>query len=130
MNRVRTANGKFIDMGALAKANETARAVSNVPINARGDRLDQSGNVVATVQSVARKQHEHAQPAEKRKLSAATAEPEAKPAPKPKAKAEPKPAEEDSTPKVKRRHTKVREDGTKYVEVEYEDGSMSVEEAK
>ena len=83
MKRVRTAKGKMIDMGALAAANETVRAVSNVPINARGDRLDASGNVIATVQSVARKQHENAQPPQRKKLSAATEEIVAPPAPEP-----------------------------------------------
>lgn len=129
MKRVRTAKGKMIDMGALAKANEEVRAVSNVPINARGDRLDASGNVVATVQSVARKQHEHAQPPQKRKLSDATQEIEAKPVPR-QEKAEAAPAESVSSAKVKRRHTKVRDDGTKYVEVEYTDGSFEVEEVE
>jgi hypothetical protein len=123
MNRVRTATGKTIDMAALSKANEEVRAVSNVSINARGDRIDRSGNVVATVQSVARKQHENAQPAQKRKLSQATLSTGQQ--------ADPLPASNeaaDSTTKVKSRNTKVRDDGTTYVEVEYEDGSMSVEE--
>jgi hypothetical protein len=123
MNRVRTATGKTIDMAALSKANDEVRAVSNVSINARGDRIDRSGNVVATVQSVARKQHENAQPAQKRKLSQATLSTGQQ--------ADPLPASNeaaDSTTKVKSRNTKVRDDGTTYVEVEYEDGSMSVEE--
>lgn len=124
MKRVKTAKGKTIDMGALAKANETVRAVSNVPINARGDRLDASGNVIATVQSVARKQHEHAQPPVKRKLSSATEEIEAKPQPKKQAA----PAEEVTTAKVKNRKTRTRDDGSKFVEVEYDDGSISIEE--
>ena len=69
MKQVKTARGRVIDMAALAKANEQVKAVGNAQMNARGDRLDNSGNVVATVQSVARKQHEVASAPEKRKLS-------------------------------------------------------------
>ena len=122
MKRVRTAKGKMIDMGALAAANETVRAVSNVPINARGDRLDASGNVIATVQSVARKQHENAQPPQRKKLSAATEEIVAPPAP------EPAQTTPSLGPTEVGRETKTRDDGTKYVEIEWDDGSMSVEE--
>ena len=122
MKRVKTAKGKTIDMGALAKANEEVRAVSNVPINARGDRLDTSGNVVATVQSVARKQHEHAQAPQKRKLSDAPGAP---------AKESTKKKEASNTgPKVKQKNTKVRDDGTSFNEIEYEDGSIEVEEVE
>lgn len=125
MKRVRTAKGKFIDMGALAKANENTRAVGNVPINAKGDRLDASGNVVATVQSISRAQHEHSQPTEKRKLSTATnddADRPQKPV-KNKVKAEP-------STDIKSRQQKTRDDGSKYIEIEYNDGSMSIEEVK
>jgi hypothetical protein len=35
---------------------------------------------------------------------------------------------EDEVPNVVRREEKTRDDGTQYVEIEYEDGSMEVEE--
>lgn len=39
-NTYRTAQGKTLDMGALILQNETVRAVGNMHVNARGDRLD------------------------------------------------------------------------------------------
>jgi len=48
-NRVyRTAQGKTVDLGALALQNETVRAVGNMNVNARGDRIDEHGNTVST----------------------------------------------------------------------------------
>lgn len=127
MKQVKTARGRVIDMGALAKANEEIRAVSpgNVVMNARGDRLDASGNVVATVQKVARKQHENAQAPEKRRLSDAPGAP--KKAPVRKNNVSATSAEEVG---VVSRTEKTRDDGTRYVEIEYDDGSMDVEELK
>jgi len=45
MKSAKTALGKTINMAALAAKNETERAVSNVPVNARGDIIDNRGNV-------------------------------------------------------------------------------------
>lgn len=42
----RTARGKNIDMGALILQNENVRAVGNMKVNARGDLLDDKGNVI------------------------------------------------------------------------------------
>ena len=42
----RTARGNQIDMDRLRLANETAVAVGNQRVNARGDRLDEKGNIV------------------------------------------------------------------------------------
>jgi hypothetical protein len=122
MKTVRTAKGLVIDMGALAKVNETARAVSpgNVSMNARGDRLDASGNVTQTVQAVARAQHNTTTAPEKRKLSDAPGN-TSKPAAKPSAVAE---------QIVVREEEKSRDDGSHYLEIEYEDGSMDVKELK
>lgn len=39
-NTYRTAQGKHLDMGALILQNEAVRAVGNMDVNARGDRLD------------------------------------------------------------------------------------------
>lgn len=115
MKQVKTARGKTIDMGALAKAHEEERAVSNVAMNARGDRLDESGQVVATVQKIARAQHMAATPVEKKPLSKATEE-------------TPKRPKRKSAPKEVGRVNKTREDGSEYVEIEFDDGSMKTEE--
>lgn len=42
----RTAQGKTIDMSALASKNETVRAVGNMKVNARGDTIDGNNKVV------------------------------------------------------------------------------------
>ena len=42
----RTARGKVVDMGSLRLQNETVRAVGNMGVNARGDRIDADGNVI------------------------------------------------------------------------------------
>ncbi len=47
-NVYRTANGKQIDMRALALKNETVRAVGNMKVNARGDVVDDGNQVVKT----------------------------------------------------------------------------------
>ena len=42
----KTARGKTVDMGALMLQNEKVRAVGNMDVNARGDRIDANGNVI------------------------------------------------------------------------------------
>ncbi len=44
----KTAQGKIVDLGALQVQNETVRALGNMNVNARGDRLDADGNIIAT----------------------------------------------------------------------------------
>jgi hypothetical protein len=43
----RSAQGKTVDLGALMLQNETVRAVGNMNVNARGDRIDEHGNQLA-----------------------------------------------------------------------------------
>ena len=48
-NRIyKSAQGKTVDLGALALQNETVRAVGNMNVNARGDRIDEHGNPITT----------------------------------------------------------------------------------
>ena len=44
----RTAQGRIVDFGALEVQNEHVRAVGNMNVNARGDKLDADGNVIST----------------------------------------------------------------------------------
>ena len=44
----RTAQGRIIDLGALEVQNEHVRAVGNMNVNARGDKLDADGRVIST----------------------------------------------------------------------------------
>lgn len=124
MKQVKTARGRVIDMGALAKANEEMRAVSpgNINMNARGDRLDNSGNVVQTVQARSRAAHDTTNAPEKRKLSETPGAPKKTTKKKNEAKAT------SDEPAVVNKTKKTRDDGTSYMEIEYDDGSMDVEE--
>ena len=58
MKRVKTARGKILDMGALATQHEKTRAVSNVPVNARGDIIDNRGNVTVQREKISKKYYE------------------------------------------------------------------------
>jgi len=49
MKQYRSAQGKMVDMAALAARNERVRAVGNMKSNARGDIIDSSGKVVVPV---------------------------------------------------------------------------------
>lgn len=46
MKNYRSAMGKVVDMNSIIARNETVRAVGNMPVNARGDTIDQNGKVV------------------------------------------------------------------------------------
>jgi hypothetical protein len=49
MPSYRTAQGKSLDMAALAARNERTRAVGNMSVNARGDTIDAKGKVIVPV---------------------------------------------------------------------------------
>ena len=44
----RTAQGRIVDFGAIQAQNEQVRAVGNMNVNARGDKLDADGNIIST----------------------------------------------------------------------------------
>jgi hypothetical protein len=44
----KTAQGKTVDLGALILQNEDTRAVGNMKVNARGDRIDSEGNSIVS----------------------------------------------------------------------------------
>lgn len=124
---VRTARGKMIDMAALAAKNETVKAVGNVLMNARGDRLNPDGSVRFTAEEIARADQNTKQPPVQTAIS------DPKPLSQPKApepQPEPEPVVEPEIPTVEldpepiSRITRTREDGSKYMEIEYDDGSM------
>lgn len=55
----RTANGKVVDMGALRLKNEKTRAVGNMKINARGDEINEQGQVIRKKTEQANNQYSH-----------------------------------------------------------------------
>jgi hypothetical protein len=44
----RSAQGKPVDLGAIILQNEEVRAVGNMQVNARGDRIDEYGKPIST----------------------------------------------------------------------------------
>ena len=49
MATYRSAQGKMVDMTALAAKNERVRAVGNMKVNARGDTIDENGKIITPV---------------------------------------------------------------------------------
>ena len=54
----RTARGKIIDLGELQMKNESVRAVGNMGVNARGDKIDPMGHVVDSKGDQVRREYE------------------------------------------------------------------------
>jgi len=125
MRQVKTARGAILDMGALSAKNEKAKAVGNILMNARGDRLNSDGTVRMTAEQIARiDQDRKSTPQQTAVSDPKPITPKAAPAPKVE---EP---EVDLDPTPISRITRTREDGTKYAEIEYEDGSIETIELK
>lgn len=122
MRNVKTARGRSLDMGALAKKNEESIAVGNIRMNARGDRIGKDGKVKKTVQAVAQEQAIATEAPEIMAMSDVGREPEPIQAPPPSEQPAP-----ENVPIVSR-EVKFREDGSSYEEIEYADGSMETVE--
>lgn len=137
-NNIKTARGAVIDMAALAAKNETTRAVGNVPMNARGDRLNEDGTVKMKAEDIAVAHQNLREPPETQPISdpkpieTKKVEPKttAQPTPQPQPQPQPEPIipnlEEqfNEEPEAISKITRTRDDGTKYVEIEYDDGSI------
>ena len=54
----RTSSGKSVDFGALLLANETAPAIGNMNVNARGDEIDPAGNITKSREQIMREYNE------------------------------------------------------------------------
>ena len=54
----KTAQGKTVDLGQLILQNENVRAVGNMNVNARGDRLDSSNRVIDSKNQQIQRQHQ------------------------------------------------------------------------
>ena len=141
MKTVKTARGRTIDMSAIRAKHEDTRAISNMPINARGDIIDNRGNVKVQREKISKEFYKDNVPGSDVKKESIKEDvtlktvvketlapaPEPKPEPKPEPAPAPKPApvakEEDDNIEVSRSERE-RPDGSKYFEVEYMDGSM------
>ena len=124
MRSVKTARGKTIDMAALAAKNETTRSVGNVMMNARGDRLNSDGSVKYTAEEIARADAAQRTPP----VTASISDPKPiMPEPTPEPEPEPEPVVEpevELAPEAISKITRTRDDGSKYTEIEYDDGSI------
>lgn len=116
--RIKTARGKTIDMAALGAKNEKVRAVGNILMNARGDRLNQDGSVKYTAEEIARTAQDLRQP------SAQSAISDPKPISQPAQQPITDPFEEEAAPDPISKITKTRDDGSQYMEIEYDDGTI------
>ena len=138
MSALRTSRGRPVDMTALARNHEDKVAISpgSSKMNARGDIVDEKGKVLVTVQDRSRLQQRHSEPVETAGVGggapsdASIREPK-RPAENAAAESAPKKAKKakkaDSS-KVVREEEKERADGSRFVEIEYEDGSFETKE--
>jgi len=122
MTKVKSANGKIVDFGALARENEQLKAVGNVPMNAKGDRLDSKSNVSATVQRITRLQKNLV--SEPVATSVTLTDNPAKVVADHEASIAEK--QKQKQPKVVNTRTKKDVTGKNVTEIEYEDGSIEV----
>ena len=131
MKTVKTARGRTLDMGTLAAKNEKTRAVSNLNMNARGDIIDNRGNVEIPREKIQKEFYKDNVPGadteeisikqeETRKEKKVVVE---QPKPTTKKQTTPKVTEVTEVTEVSRT-ARTRDDGTQYFEVEYSDGSM------
>ena len=142
MREVRTAKGRIINMQALLDANQDARAVSNVPMNARGDLLDEHGNIKVDKGTITSAYYEGNPKATKnvsiKKSTARDPKKKLQPTVKKETKAKEEPVvtmdssvpDEGFTQSISEveKNLKTREDGSQYWEIEYNDGSIETTE--
>jgi len=120
---IKSARGRNVDMKALAAKNENTRAISNMPINARGDIIDNRGEVTMPRETIAKEFYKNHVPGSDEKTIGIKEDTNIvntiadKIVDKPVAKPAEQPAEIA-------RHERERDNGSKYFEVEYSDGSI------
>ena len=127
MKRVKTAKGRILDMSALAAKNETARAVSNLPLNARGDIIDNRGNVEISREDISKEYYKDNVPgSDEVETPDVTVPPVTPKKAEVKKTPTPIPTPKNIGDKVVEvgRTARTRDNGTSYFEVEYSDGSM------
>ena len=131
MREVKTARGRILNMQALYDANPTTRAVSNVDVNAKGDLLDEHGNVKIDKGTITAAYYEGDPKATKAVSIKKSTDRDPKQKIQPKVKKEEPVVKMDSqpaTPAIVNESIKTREDGSRYKEIEYIDGTMEVVE--
>ncbi len=136
MKSAKTALGRTINMAALAAKNETTRAVSNIPVNARGDIIDNRGNVKISKEEIAKQFNKDMLIGVEETIS--IKEEDTPKNTKKKNKKNESTIESDVFDMTEdisldekvievNRSLRTREDGSSYHEIEYSDGSMTEE---
>jgi len=125
VRQIKTARGAIIDMGVLSAKHEKTKAVGNILMNARGDRLNPDGSIKLTAEQMARMDQDRKSTPQTTPVSdprpvAATIQP-TQTVNVPDVELDPEPVS---------KITRTRDDGTKYVEIEYDDGTIETIELK
>jgi len=123
MKKHTSARGRVIDMAAMAKQHEKERAVSNVPLNARGDIIDSRGQVKVTREKIKEEYYKNTVPGTVEEVSLAE-EVEETETPKTRSRSKKKETAVPTEPDIVSQTERTRADGTQYIEIEYADGSM------
>jgi hypothetical protein len=113
MKTVTTARGTQINMSAIAAQHEETRAVSNMPLNARGDIIDNRGKVKVSKEKISATYYKDTVVGVTEQISIKEET------------ANPKTDTANGDPTETSRELRERNDGTLYYEVEYSDGSMT-----
>ena len=131
MREVRTARGRILNMQALADANPKSRAVGNVRMNAKGDLLDEHGNIKVDKGTITAAYYADNPKASKAVSIKKSTDRDPKKKIQPKVKKE-EPVVTMDTATVQQvavnESIKTRDDGSQYREIEYQDGTMEVVE--
>ena len=127
--KIKTARGRVIDMASLAARNEKVKAVGNILMNARGDRLNPDGTIRITAEELARLDQNTKSAPQETALSDPKPIAQTKPVASPEEQPEPvAPPVFEPEPEAISKITRTREDGSQYMEIEYDDGSMETVE--
>ena len=131
MREVRTARGRILNMQALSDANPATRAVGNVRVNAKGDLLDEHGNIKVDKGTITAAYYADNPKASKTVSIKKSTDRDPKKKVQPKVKKE-EPIATMDTATVQQvavnESIKTRDDGSQYREIEYQDGTMEVVE--
>ena len=142
MKSAKTALGKTINMAALAAKHETTRAVSNIPVNARGDIIDNRGNVKISKEEIAKEfnkdiligveetvsiKEDQVKSKNKQKKTVDNVELDVYTSDRENNTTDSSDVSLDAKVVEVNRTLRTREDGSSYHEIEYSDGSMTEE---
>tara|TARA_B100000809_G_scaffold257328_1_gene298696 strand:+ start:50 stop:451 length:402 start_codon:yes stop_codon:yes gene_type:complete len=116
---IKSARGKKVNMATIVAKGERQRAVSNAPLNARGDIIDSRGEIKVTREHLSKEFYKNNLPGIEEEISISSSDSDTTDVIE-----EVAIDQEEMITEVSRTE-RVRDDGTPFIEVEYSDGSMS-----